>query len=154
VGLVLDQQDRTSGQVAELLVQVGQDLVAVGVASCDQAGRDLTDTAVQGPQADGWGGPSCCHSLGMVQARGPVSNRRIRWGSLGLPSRGRLLRGRSASPGGAVLLVAVDPAAHGRGVVAEQAGDLGGQADQPRDDADPGEPAAPLSLPPRRRGWR
>jgi hypothetical protein len=49
VGLVLDQQDRTSGQVAELLVQVGQDLVAVGVASCDQAGRDLTDTAVQGP---------------------------------------------------------------------------------------------------------
>ena len=80
MGLVLDQQDRTSGQVAELLVQGGQDLVAVGVASCDQAGRDLTDTAVQGPQADGWGGPSCCHSLGMVQARGPVSSRRIRWG--------------------------------------------------------------------------
>jgi hypothetical protein len=54
MGLVLGQQHRPVGQVAELLVQVGQDLVAVGVALGDQArpppAGDLTHTAVQGPQ--------------------------------------------------------------------------------------------------------
>jgi hypothetical protein len=38
-------------------VEVGEDLVAVGIASCDQAGPppagDLADAPVQGPQADG-----------------------------------------------------------------------------------------------------
>jgi hypothetical protein len=57
VGLVFGQHDGVVGQVAELLVQGGEDLVAVGVASCDQAGPppcgDLADTAVQGPLADG-----------------------------------------------------------------------------------------------------
>ena len=55
--LVLGQHHRTGGQVAELLVEVGQDLVAVGVALGDQAGpppgRDLAHAPVQGPQAHG-----------------------------------------------------------------------------------------------------
>jgi hypothetical protein len=58
VGLVLGPQHRTSGQIADVLVEVGEDLVAVGVAACDQAGPppagDLAHTAVQGPPADSW----------------------------------------------------------------------------------------------------
>jgi hypothetical protein len=99
VGLVFSQQHRTMGQVADVLVEVGQDLVAVGVAFGDQTGPppccDLTDTPVQGPQAHG-GATQLCHSRPMVQALGWRSSRRIRWPSLGLPSRGRPLRGRSA----------------------------------------------------------
>jgi hypothetical protein len=55
--LVLDQHHRALGQVPELLVKVGEDLVAVGVAACDQPGPspagDLTDPSAQGPLADG-----------------------------------------------------------------------------------------------------
>jgi hypothetical protein len=57
VGLVLGQQHRALGQLVELLVQIGQDLVAVGVALGDQPrsppGRDLADASVQGVLADG-----------------------------------------------------------------------------------------------------
>jgi hypothetical protein len=57
VGLVLGQHHRTVWEFGDGVVQVGEDLVAVGVASCDQAGPppccDLTDTPVQGPQAHG-----------------------------------------------------------------------------------------------------
>jgi hypothetical protein len=39
VGLVLGQHHRASGQVADLLLEVGDDLVAVGIALGNQAGR-------------------------------------------------------------------------------------------------------------------
>jgi hypothetical protein len=57
VGLILSQHHRAVGQVAELLVQGVQDLVAVGVALGDQAGSppvgDLAHAPVQGPKAHG-----------------------------------------------------------------------------------------------------
>jgi hypothetical protein len=72
------------------------------------------------------GRPSRCHSRGIVQARGVASSRRMRWASLGLPSRGRAAAGPAGKAADAVLLVAPDPAANGARVVAEQLGDLGG----------------------------
>jgi hypothetical protein len=57
VGPVFGQHDRALVQVPELLMQVGEDLGAVGVALGDQPGPppagDLADAAVQGPQRDG-----------------------------------------------------------------------------------------------------
>jgi hypothetical protein len=57
VGLVFGQHHRARGQLVELLVQVSQDLVAVGVALGDQPGPppgcDLTHAPVQGPQRHG-----------------------------------------------------------------------------------------------------
>jgi len=53
VGLVFGQHHRAVGQVPDLLMQVGEDLVAVGVTLGDQPGpapgRHLADAAVQGP---------------------------------------------------------------------------------------------------------
>jgi hypothetical protein len=101
VGLVLGQQDRAVGQVAELLVEVGEDLVAVGIASCDQAGSpppgDLAHTSAQGPH--GHGGVA---QLPVEPADGP----RVWLGKQPadalakpwLPSLGRPGRGRSHSP--------------------------------------------------------
>jgi hypothetical protein len=47
VGLILGQHHRALGQLIELLVQAGEDLLAVGVALGDQAGPppgcDLAD---------------------------------------------------------------------------------------------------------------
>jgi hypothetical protein len=58
VGLIRGQHHRAVGEVADLLLQVGHDLVAVGVASRDQAGPppvgDLAHAPVQGPQRYGW----------------------------------------------------------------------------------------------------
>jgi hypothetical protein len=105
--LVLDQHHRALGQVPELLVKVGEDLVAVGVAACDQPGPspagDLTDPSAQGPLADG-GTAKGDHSRGIVQAMGWTSSRRMRWPSRGLPRRGRPARGRSESPAGPWVL--------------------------------------------------
>src|SRR6266540_618408 len=128
VGLVLGQHHRTCGQATEVAVQVGEDLVAVGVALGDQAGSppggDLSDAAVQGPQGDGgaaqslpqpWDGPGAWlleepqDALGEGGAAQP-------W------SAGSGPVGQCA---GAVALVAVNPAAHRPRVVAEQVGDLG-----------------------------
>jgi len=58
VGLILGQHHRTVGQVADLLLQVGEDLVAVGVALGDQAGPppgcDRAHPTVQGVQTELW----------------------------------------------------------------------------------------------------
>jgi hypothetical protein len=101
VGLVLGQHHRALGQVADGLPQVGEDLVAVGVALGDQVGPppagDLADPPVQGPQRDR-GRPAARHSRPIVQALGWPSSRRIRLVSVGPPSRGLPERGRSASP--------------------------------------------------------
>jgi hypothetical protein len=72
------------------------------------------------------GRPAARHSRPMVQALGWPSSRRIRLVSVGLPSRGPARAGPVGQPSGAVGVVAVDPAAHARGVVAEQVGDLAG----------------------------
>jgi transposase InsO family protein len=127
VGLVLGQQHRTRGQVADVLVEVGEDLVAVGVAACDQAGPppagDLAHTAVQGPQADSGAAqllpqPADGPGLGLVEQ--PVDAP----GQPGAAQSWTAAAGPVAQPAGAVLVVAVDPAAHGGGVAAEQPGDL------------------------------
>jgi hypothetical protein len=101
VGRVLGPPHRPSGQYADVLVEVGEDLVAVGVAACDQAGPppagDLAHTAVQGPPADSWAAQLLPQPAD-VQALGWPSSRRMRWPSRGLPSRGRPLRARSPSP--------------------------------------------------------
>jgi hypothetical protein len=58
VGLVFGQDDRAVGQVPELLVQLGEGLVAVRVALADRPGPppggDLADPPAQGALADGW----------------------------------------------------------------------------------------------------
>ena len=58
MGLILGQHHRTVGQVADLLLQVGEDLVAVGVALGDQAGPppgcDRAHPTVQGVQTELW----------------------------------------------------------------------------------------------------
>jgi hypothetical protein len=79
VGLVLGQQHRPVGELADLLVEVGQDLVTVGVALGDQAGPapccDLADASVQGPQADRWaagGVPDPWDGPGFRLAQQPV----------------------------------------------------------------------------------
>jgi hypothetical protein len=92
---------RALGQLTQLLVQVGQDLLAVGVTLGDQTGSppagDLADAAAQGPLADG----------GSVEALPQPADRPLlglgeqpadALAQPGLPRRGRPARGRSASP--------------------------------------------------------
>jgi hypothetical protein len=128
VGLVLGQHDRLLGQLVELLVQVGQDLVAVGVVFGDQPrsppGRDLTDASVQGVQADG----------GVAQV--PVEQRDGPGARLGqepadtiaqpwAAEAGSARSGSVAKAVGAVGVVAMHPAAHDAWVAAQQFGDGG-----------------------------
>ena len=128
MGLILGQHHRALGQVGDGLAQRGQDLLPVGVALGDQSrsppGRHLADAPVQGVQAD-----SRAAQIQVQQRDGPGS-----WlgqqpaDALAQP---RAAQARSANSGpvaqsaDAVLVVAVDPAADGRGIAAEQAGNLG-----------------------------
>jgi hypothetical protein len=128
VGLVFSQQHRTMGQVADVLVEVGQDLVAVGVAFGDQTGPppccDLTDTPVQGPQAHGGATqllPQPADGPGLGLAEQPADPLAEPGAAQPWPAAA----GPVGQGGSAVVLVAVDPAAHGRGIVAQQVGDLG-----------------------------
>jgi hypothetical protein len=128
MGLVLGQHHRALGQITELLVQGGQDLVAVGVALGDQPrsppGRHLPDASVQGVQADG------------RVAQGPVQQPDGPGPRLGQQPTDATTQPWAAEPGsarpgpvgeavGAVGVVAVDPAAHRARVAAQQLGDGG-----------------------------
>jgi hypothetical protein len=128
VGLVLGQHHRTLGQVPELLVEVGQHLLAVGVAFGDQPGSpplgDLADAPVQGPQAHGGAtqvqvqqrdGPGV--GLG-EQPTDPCSQPPA--AQPGPPNAGPI-----GQPAGALLVVTLDPAAHRPWVAAQQLGDPG-----------------------------
>jgi hypothetical protein len=101
MGLVLGQHHRTGGQVPELLMQVGEDPVTVGVVLGDQAGRRQAATwrtRRRRVRWLSWGRPSWDHSRPIVQAVGRASSRRMRRGRRELPGRGRPARGRSPSP--------------------------------------------------------
>jgi hypothetical protein len=129
VGLVFGQHDRAVEQVADLLLQVGEDLVAVGVALGDQLGpppgRDLADAAVQGVQAHG----------GVAKPLVEPSDRPCL--RLGQQPQDLLAEPWAAKPGptgtGSILkhgnpmgVVAVDPAPHGGGVATQQFSDRAG----------------------------
>jgi hypothetical protein len=128
VRLVLGQDDAAFGQRTDGLVEGGQGLVAVGVALGDQPGStplgDLADPAVQGPQRHG----------GTAQPLVKPGNRpRLGFGqqpSDALPQPGAAQAGSAGSgpvgqSGHAVLVVAVDPAAHGHRIAAQQLSDRG-----------------------------
>jgi hypothetical protein len=101
VGLVLGQHHRAVGQLAQLLVQGGQDLVAVGIALGDQAGPppagDLTHAPGQGPQGDS-GAATLPPQPGDGSGPGLVQQPQDAPGQAGLPLRGLPKRGRSARP--------------------------------------------------------
>jgi hypothetical protein len=146
VALIFGQHHRTSGEILELLVEVGQDLVAVGVALGDQAGPapggDLTDPSVQGPQRHRWAAgsvPQPGDGPGLGLAKQPAD-------PLAEPAAAQpwpTAAGPVGQPAGAVGAVAVDPAAHRRRVVAQQVSDLGrglallGEQDHHQAAADP-----------------
>src|SRR5512133_2522199 len=107
VGLVLGQHHRARGQVADLLLEVGDDLVAVGVALGNQAGPpagDLAHAPVQGPQRDGGAAqplmePADGPGLGLVQQpQDPL-------GELGAATAWSAAAGPVGQPGGALALV-------------------------------------------------
>ena len=126
--LVFGEHDRALGQLVELLVQVGQDLVSVGVALGDQPwsspGRDLADSSVQGVQADGG-----VAQVSVQQRDGPGP----RLGqeptdTIAQPWAAEAGSARSGPVGkavGAVGVVAMHPAAHGARVAAQQFRDGG-----------------------------
>jgi hypothetical protein len=146
VGGVLGQHDRAGGQLGDGLAQRGQGLVAVGVALGNQPGsppgRHLTDASVQGVQAD-----RRAAQIPVQQPDGPGPR-------LGQEPADASMKPWAAEPGsawpgpvgqavGAVGVVAVDPAAHGARVAAQQLGDGGrrpavvGQQDHDQAAADP-----------------
>jgi hypothetical protein len=108
-------------------VQGGKELVAIGVASCDQAGprhaatsptrrcrvRRLMAGRPSRWWADRW------TRLWAGGAAGGSAGRA--WGSPAVAAAA----GPVGQGGSAVVVVAVDPAAHSRGIVAQQVGDLG-----------------------------
>jgi hypothetical protein len=128
VGLVLGQHDRAVGQVAELPVQLGQNLVAAGVAARNQTGPppagDLADPSAQGALAE----------LGSAEPL-PQPGDRPRAGLVQQPQDALAKPGAAqprpagprpaGQPASAVGVVAVDPAAHRRRIAAQQAGDHG-----------------------------
>jgi hypothetical protein len=126
--LVLSQHHRAGGQVPELLVQVGQDLIAVGVALGDQPwpppAGDFTDPPVQGPQAHRGAAqpppePTDRPGLGLgQQPTDPLAQPRA-------AQAGPARAGPVGKSGGPLVVVAVDPAAHRGRVAAQQPGDLG-----------------------------
>ena len=145
MGLVLGQHHRAVGQLPELLVQVGEDLVAVGVALGDQAGPppagDLADAPVQGALADGGAAepmpqPGDRPSHGLDEQPADASTQP--WAA----EPGSASPGPVIQAGHPVGVVAVDPAAHGGRVAAQQLGDrrrrpaLAGQQDHDQPGAD------------------
>jgi hypothetical protein len=146
MGLVFGQHDRALGQLGDGLAQRGQDLVAVGVALGDQPrsppGRHLADASVQGVQADGRAA-----QVQVQQRDGPGP--RLGQQPADASTQPGAAEPGSARPGpvgqavGAVGVVAVDPAAHGARVAAQQLGDGGrrpavlGQQDHDQAAADP-----------------
>ena len=101
MGLVLGQHHRTLGQVAEVLVQLSKDLVAVGVALGDQPGPtpggDLADPATQRGLADGWPAqllPKSADRPGLGLGEQPQDALAQPWATQPGPARS----GRSASP--------------------------------------------------------
>jgi hypothetical protein len=129
VRLVLGQHHRAFRQPVKLLAQVGEDLVAVGVALGDQAGPppagDLADAPVQGALADRRSPEPHVQPTDRPGARGGQQPADA-LAQPGAAQPGSAAAGPVGKTADAVLLVAVDPAAHGAGVVAEQLGDLGG----------------------------
>jgi hypothetical protein len=126
VGFVFGQDHRTLGQLVDRLPQRGQGVVAVGVALGDQPrpppASDLAGAPVQGPQRHG----GTAKPLPEPQDRPRVGFGQQPADPLAEPGAAQP---RSASsgpvgqPGDPVLVVAVDPAAHGGRVAAQQLGD-------------------------------
>lgn len=121
MGLVGGQHDRAPGQIGDLLADPGDDLWGGGIALGDQPGSPpaglFTDPPVQGAPAHGWAaevlpetgdGPGA--GLGQQPAE-PLAQ-------LGAAQAGPVGQTELALAG-----VALDPAADGAGMVAEQLGD-------------------------------
>jgi hypothetical protein len=146
VGLVLGQDHGALGQLGDSLPQGGQGLVAVGVALGDQPGsppgRHLADASVQGVQAD-----RGAAQVQVQQRDGPGPR-------LGQQPADASMKPWATEPGSArsgpvgkavcaVVVVAVDPAAHRARVAAQQLGDARrrpavlGQQDHDQAAADP-----------------
>jgi hypothetical protein len=128
--LVFGQHHRAIRQVADLLPQGDKDLVAVGVAACDQPGSppagDLTHPPVQGAEADGGTAkplvqPRNRPRLGIGQQ--PADPLAELWTAQPGPASS----GPVAQAGDAVGVVAVEAAPHGRRVLAERLGDGAGR---------------------------
>jgi hypothetical protein len=114
VGLVFCQHHGVLGEVTELLVQVGQHLLAVGVALGNQPGPtpggDLADAAAHGALADGRPAqllPKPADRPGLGLGEQPQDA----LAKAGAAQPGSAGSGPVDKPAGAMGVVAVDPAA-------------------------------------------